>query len=103
MVLLDERGKPAEQAAAVGGSDGAPGRVGGLGTGDGCVCLFDAGPLELCDRLLGGRIEDSEGHRSGFNTIVARSVRAITPAVRRERPSFEGPKPSAGDRYRLQR
>ncbi len=63
MVLLDEGCQPAEQSAAVGGSDGAPAREGGLRAGDRSIGLVHAGLLELRDRLLGGWVEDGERHR----------------------------------------
>ena len=62
VLLLDERREAAEQAGAVGRSDGAPRREGGLRPGDGGVGLLDPGLLELGDRLLGGGIEDGQRH-----------------------------------------
>src|SRR5207247_6219481 len=61
-VLLDERREAPEEARPVGGRDGAPGRGGGTRGGDGGVRLLDAGRLQLGDGLLGGGIDDGEGH-----------------------------------------
>ena len=62
VLLLDERGKAAEQPGAVCRGDGTPRREGGSRSGDGGVGLVDPGLLELRDRLLGGGIDDREGH-----------------------------------------
>ena len=63
-VLLDERGQPAQEAGPVGGRDCAPGGEGCLRACDRGVGLLDAGLRELCDGLLGRRVEDRDHPRS---------------------------------------
>ena len=66
-VLLDERCEPAQQARAIGGSNGAPFLVGRLGASDRRVCLLDPGRLELGDRLLGGGVGHDQSHLAAFD------------------------------------
>ena len=64
-VVLDETREPPEQAGAIGHPDGAPGGERGART---CHGLVDGGHvcrLQLGDRLLRRRVEDSERHEPG--------------------------------------
>ena len=52
-----------QQPGAVAGRDGAPGREGGLGARDRRVDVSGGRALYLGQDLLGGRLDDLQGHR----------------------------------------
>ena len=93
VLLLDERGKAAKQPGPVCRGDGTPRREGGSRSGDGGVGFVDPGLLELRDRLLGGGIDDREGHG-----VIQHDpgTRGVALAVRGLRPH-----PIEGAEYRL--
>jgi hypothetical protein len=59
VMLFDERREAAQKRGAIGRCDGTPRRERRLRACDRCVGLLDAGGLELRERLLGRRIQDS--------------------------------------------
>ena len=77
-VLLDERGEPAQEGGAIGGSHGTPVLEGLLRPSNRRVGLVDAGGLELGDRLLGGGVGDDQSHRSHLTTTGSLTSRCPT-------------------------
>ena len=74
MLLLDQHREPVQEAAPVGGGDGAPAGKRRFRPCDGGVGLLDARAFELGDRLLGGGVENGERH-------AADSTRSLRPVI----------------------